>query len=169
MSHARETLSLFLRQKQIQIPESGVTPELQRALSLLAGNNEKWGDFFPVFLIKVSLLNCLISNYRDWSREWHAEQGPRNISAIFCNYILLVTMETSGNSIFGFGSWAAGSAPEKIFLFSSSSSPRDWPFSPEPHISLYIPPSVKPTEVWICVQVLAWRMLNPSKAQDAEY
>lgn len=41
MSHASEMLSLFLRQKQIQIPESGLTPEPQRALSLLAGNNKK--------------------------------------------------------------------------------------------------------------------------------
>lgn len=56
MTHASEMLSLFLRQKQIQIPESGLTPEPQRALPLLAGSNKKkWEDFFPVFLIKKSL------------------------------------------------------------------------------------------------------------------
>jgi len=47
---------LFLRQKQIKIPESGLSPEPQRALSLLAGSNKKkQEDFFPVILIKKSL------------------------------------------------------------------------------------------------------------------
>lgn len=46
-------LRLFLWQMQIQIPESGLTPDAHRALSFLAANNKKKLEgTFPVSLLK---------------------------------------------------------------------------------------------------------------------
>lgn len=47
---------------------------------------------------KVSLLSCLISNYRDCSKGVTHRKGSRKH---LCNYMLFVTMEISGNGSFG--------------------------------------------------------------------